>query len=225
MKENRGTFNCIQNSITKGQTILCIGCQQEAHLFLLRKVAGSLGKLILFAPKTIACDHLQQLIQRMEWMNIVIEPLQLPDNSINAHSPKRDITKGAAVIYINERKSYKESVHALDDYCACQNIKPDFIKINLSRNQLEVLQGAAAVLKKYKPKVMIECEERLAGRRNIIATFEFLKLLDYKGFFILDTIRVPLQNLILIFTKIQELIFIVIPSFLSKVSVGQFILL
>ncbi len=148
----------------------------------------------MFAPKAIAYNRIQQLIERMKWRNIVIEVLQLPDNVSNAHFAKREITKGAAVIYINERKSYKESIHALDDYCASQSIKPDFIKINLYRNQLEILRGAAEVLKKYKPKVMIECEERLSGRRNITEIFECMKSFNYKGFFILDTIRVPLQN-------------------------------
>jgi len=202
IKENRDALNYIQKCIKKRQTLLCIGAQPDEHLFLLHKVTGAAGKIVLFAPKAMVYDHLKQLVQLMGWLNVTIEPLKVSDAlhevTIDTRLAKRDFTKGAAIIDIKERISYKEkeaaSAQALDAYCAYRNIEPDFIKINMPAHALKVLQGATEILKKHKPKVMIECEERLEGRSNILKTFEFLTGLKYKGFFILDTIRIPLQN-------------------------------
>ncbi len=202
INENSGTLDYLQRCITKRQTLLCLGVQPDEHLFLLRKVVGSSGKLVVFAPKPIAFARLRQLVQLMGWMNVTIEPLKVSDAlheiTIDTRFAKRDFTKGATVINIKEIRSYKEkkaaSAQTLDAYCASENIEPDFIEINMPAYELKVLQGATEILKKHKPTVMIECEEGLAGRSNILKTFEFLTSLKYKGFFILDTIRIPLQN-------------------------------
>ncbi len=153
IKENRGALNYLQTSVTKKQTLLCFGVQPDEHLFLLRKVVGSSGQLVVFAPKPVAFARLRQLVQLVGWMNVIIEPFEVSDTLneviINTQPAIRDFTKGATVINIEERKSYREKVAAsaqtLDEYCSSRNIKLGFLKINMPAHELKVLQSATEI--------------------------------------------------------------------------------
>ena len=61
-------------------------------------------------------------------------------------------------------------------------------------NELKLLKGAITILKNDKPKILLKCEERLAGAQNVLETFKYLQQLGYTGFFVLDTIRIPIVN-------------------------------
>ncbi len=46
----------------------------------------------------------------------------------------------------------------------------------------------------YKPKILLRCDQRIAGKQKVMTTFQFLTELNYSGHFILDTINIPLIN-------------------------------
>ena len=86
------------------------------------------------------------------------------------------------------------TVQTLDNYCVTHNIQPNFLKIDAEGNELKILQGAINTLKSYKPRLLIKCEERVAGAQKVLETFKLLMQLDYSGYFILDSIRIPVIN-------------------------------
>lgn len=88
----------------------------------------------------------------------------------------------------------KLAIETLDDYCEKKNMHPSFLKIDSGGNELKILMGAINTLKMYKPKILLKCKERLAGAQNMIETFRLLRQLNYKGYFVLDTIKIPVVN-------------------------------
>ena len=82
----------------------------------------------------------------------------------------------------------------LDNYCEKNNIHPSFLKIDACGNELKLLKGGVKILKADKPKILLKCEERLAGAQNVLETFKYFQQLGYKGYFVLDTIRIPVVN-------------------------------
>ena len=104
----------------------------------------------------------------------------------------------AIIIDINENLNNdianKITVETLDNYCVTRNIQPDFLKIDAEGSELKILQGATNILRIYKPKILIKCEERLAGAHKVAETFKLLRQLNYTGHFVLDTISIPLSN-------------------------------
>jgi FkbM family methyltransferase len=68
-----------------------------------------------------------------------------------------------------------------------------FIKIDVEGHELAVLRGAADTLKRSRPALFIEAEER-HHPRAVTAITEFLTGLGYTGYFELDGARRPLEE-------------------------------
>jgi FkbM family methyltransferase len=68
-----------------------------------------------------------------------------------------------------------------------------FVKIDVEGHELAVLRGAADTLKRNRPTLFIEAEER-HHPGAIAAITEFLAELDYLGYFEVDGIRRPVEE-------------------------------
>ncbi len=90
---------------------------------------------------------------------------------------------------INLEAKKATAAETLDNYCIIHNIKPGVLKINGEGNELSILKGATKILQKYKPTILLQCEERHAGRDKILHTFKLLADLKYSGYFILDVME------------------------------------
>jgi len=200
-KEISDSFNYIESHIAKRQTVLCIGIQQDEHLFVLRKIAGKFGKVIVFAATGDVFGRLRDTVNKIKWSNVVIEPVVFSEISedviFNSFAGNQARVKGATVIDMNSRNVYNRAElnsPTLDSYCAIQDLQPDIIQIKMPGFELKILEGATELVKNNKPTIVIECEERLIGRSRVQEVFHFLTGMHYNGFFILDTIRIPVQN-------------------------------
>jgi FkbM family methyltransferase len=68
-----------------------------------------------------------------------------------------------------------------------------FIKIDVEGHELAVLRGAADTLRRNRPTLIVEAEER-HHRHAVAATNEFLAGLGYTGYFDVDGIRRPIDE-------------------------------
>ena len=68
-----------------------------------------------------------------------------------------------------------------------------FVKIDVEGHELAVLRGAADTLKRNRPTLFIEAEER-HHRHAVAAITEFLAGLGYTGYFDVDGIRRPIDE-------------------------------
>jgi FkbM family methyltransferase len=191
----------ILNAISKGYTVLDVGSHRRAFIFDMLKISKLPGKLIAFEPSYAALNYLQKMKQLLKLENITID--QLPDKQTSALSNASDAAakrnyKGATVIDFNTRlgkqlqgETNKETV---DYYCAVNFIIPALIKIKLEGNDLGVLHGCREMMRKYKPQILIESAERAVSRDTLLTVFKMLTELNYAGYFILDTIKVPIAS-------------------------------
>jgi FkbM family methyltransferase len=190
----------ILDAVAKGYTVLDIGAHKKSCSFDLNKISKLPGRLVVFETNAMIYNYLQKLKHLMHFENIIIEHFSAKDDlKTGAGSAKKtDGITGATVIDFNSRITKEgNNVTAkgtLDYYCSIKFIIPALIKFKLNGNDLTALQGAKEIIRKYKPQVLIECSEGKTSRETLTSTFKLLSDLHYKGYFILDTIKVPLAN-------------------------------
>ena len=192
----------ILNAVVKGYTVLDIGSHKRAYFIDLFKIAKFPGKLIAFERDKAVFNYLQKMKRLLHFQNIVLEQFLISKENEGAFhsnaSTTKDQLKSAPVIDFRARTNRAENeeikLGIIDHYCFQNFVIPALIKIKLGRSDVDVLQGAKQVMQKYKPKILIECSEGMVGREALLQAFSFLAGLHYTGYFILDTIKVPLAN-------------------------------
>lgn len=199
-KAEDAVVNYMQDSIREGDTVLDIGTQESNIYFMRRKLKRS-GRIIAFGFQPSLYRHLFQLKKTLGWKNVDVELARLSNitGTTSVYNTPgltyNSVHQGAVIINMNEHiNTDSVAVQTLDDYCTSGNIRPHFLKIDAGGNELTVLRGAFNTLKTHKPRILLRCEERLAGAENVVETFRLLLELGYTGYFVLDTIRIPLVN-------------------------------
>lgn len=211
-QNDKGGIVYINNAIKPGQTVFDIGAHKAGYLYFMLNQVGEKGKVVAFEPQTILFHYITKLEKLFGWKNVTVEHLALSDRTgettlyIPTNKVKKGSSPGASVLKSkNDNNSFTEivAVETLDSYCTRQNIVPDFLKIDIEGNELNLFHGGINILQKYKPKIIVEIEARHAGKEKVLETFKFMKSLDYEGCFIHGLNRIPLNSFS--FEKYQNL--------------------
>ena len=198
-KDENESFSYFLGLIKKGSTVMDIGTHDYDYLYQMLKMAKRSGRFIAFESEPDIYDYLFDKKEILKCKNVTLEHLPFTEVT-GKRTPGNSLRKknGATVIDFKTpaNQDTREGIRpqTVDCYCRTNEIVPDFLKINGDGNEIEILNGAVEVLQKYKPKIFIKCEERHAGRDNILKTFKLLTNLKYSGYFILEDIKIPLRN-------------------------------
>jgi len=202
-QKDKGGIAFINTSIKPGQTVFDIGAHKAGYLYFMLKQVGEKGKVVAFEPQSILFQYITKLKILFGWKNVTVEHLALSDRTgettlyIPANKVKKGSSPGASVLKSkNDENCFSEvvAVETLDSYCTRLNIVPDFLKIDIEGNELNLFHGGINTLKKNKPKIIVEIEARHVGKEKVLETFEFMKSLNYEGCFIHGLNRIPLNS-------------------------------
>jgi len=192
----------ILDQVESGQTVFDIGAHKGGYLYHFVNKVGRSGKVYAFEPQTVLYNYLVRMKAAFKWDNVIIDHKALSDinGAASLYIPAnhgRPSSPGASIVSSENFGDYKTeeiTTETLDSYCLKNDIKPDFLKIDVEGNELKVFKGGMAVLSKYRPKILFECEERHIGKEKVLETFQFLESLGYKGKFIKGAEIVPLDT-------------------------------
>lgn len=203
-KKDTGGIAYLNAAIKEGQTVLDIGAHKAGYLYFMIKKVGITGRVFAFEPQSILYNYLNTLKKMLHWNNVTIEHLALSNNTgeatiyIPSNKKSKSSSPGATIVekIHHTEISTSESVHTdtIDHYCQQHQIEPNFIKIDVEGNELKTLKGGMDTLKKYKPKILIEIEERHVGKETVLETFRFLEALNYQGQIIHGFKKFPLSD-------------------------------
>lgn len=79
-------------------------------------------------------------------------------------------------------KSISVNAITLDEYCECNNVHPNFIKLDTEGSELNAIIGAENVISKYKPIISIEVWEYSIVNGDFKKIFELLSRQSYYCF-------------------------------------------
>ena len=203
-KLDKGEIAYINSTIKSGQTVLDIGAHKAGYLFIMLKKVGKNGKIHAFEPQINLFSYITKIKNLFDWNNVTVQHLALSnvkgkvDLLIPITNAKETSSPGASIVQGKEKTQFGrvESVNTetLDVYCKTHNLSPSFLKVDVEGNELEVFEGGIEMLKKHKPTIIVEIEERHIGKEKVFKTFEFLKSLGYKGHFFKGIERLPLKD-------------------------------
>jgi len=203
-KYDIGGVAFMKSTIKKGQTVLDIGAHKGGYSYLIDKWVGKQGKIVAFEPQTILYNYLSGIKKNFKWNNLVVEHMALSDIEtlttlfIPTNHIDKESAPGATILNnrVRDDIGFTEEVatDTLDHYCAEHHLQPDFLKIDVEGNELNIFKGGIETLKKYKPSIIVECDAGYVGRDHVSETFRLLTSIGYRGSFIDDVISRPLNE-------------------------------
>jgi len=156
----------IKEFLPKNAVILDIGANVGTFLYQLENTLSH-SNIYAFEPNKKLNSRLKRLFPAMH-----VLPLALSDENTTAEfkvpiiNGKMVASRGTLNTSYKEKgeeKSYTEQVKVikLDDWAAIENFKKiDFIKIDVEGNEMKTLHGGKNIIKKFKPTLMVEMEQR-----------------------------------------------------------------
>ncbi len=180
----------IMQSIKKGDLALDVGAHKGGYLHWIRKAVGPTGKVVAFEPQPTLYEYLQGMIKAYQLNNISLHHagLSSKEGELRLFIPKAEgLTSPGATFEERTNTSDGHSITVpvlqLDKTLGNRQSPVRFIKMDVEGHELEVFKGAEEILKKDKPKLIFECENRHLNNLTVEDVFAYLGGLGYKGLF------------------------------------------
>ena len=187
--DDKAELAYLLKSIKPGDFVLDIGAHKGGYLHWIRKATGPKGKVIAFEPQPILHEYLTKSIRSFEFSNVELHHAGVSSKagSLEIFVPKAEglTSPGATFEKRAEQEGHtiKVPVFKIDELLTNRTQPVSFIKIDVEGHELEVFKGAEDLLRKDKPKLLFECENRHLNSQTVFDVFNFLTNLGYKGSF------------------------------------------
>ena len=156
------------------------------------------GKVYAFEPNPQSAKRLQRSVQIRDIGNIQVVQAALGDHTgelpftLATYPPQSSLSDSPTSE--SDVQSISVQVENLDNYCQTRGIThADYLKIDVEGAELQVLQGAAGMIRASRPEMIIELHETMAPNfgyttQNVV---EYLQGLNYTLYQVLPGIRQP----------------------------------
>jgi FkbM family methyltransferase len=198
-------FVCSQ--LKAGDVAADVGCHKGAYTYWMRRSVGAQGAVFAFEPQPQQVEYLRRAFSAMEYDNVAVVPMAVSDacGKLPLYTePGVGFTHAASLVDPPSRggpaakhltataaavESLLVDVITLDDFFARQDRGPNFLKIDVEGHERSVLEGAHGTLERYRPALLIECENRHRPDGDVGTVFSFLHSFGYEGSFFLNGTR------------------------------------
>lgn len=202
-QEDSGGIQYLRSAIQPGDTVFDIGAHKAGYLYHILQSVGATGTIVAFEPQQHLFLYLQHLQQLLRWNQVRLERkavsdytgtamLLIPFNGGQCSSPCATIIQSREKFSI--RTTEPVSTITLDEYCQRHQLVPSFLKVDTEGSESAVFMGAAQLLKRYKPRLLFECESRFIGTDAMEMVFTQLQGYGYTGYFIQNRELIPLKK-------------------------------
>lgn len=178
----------ILRNLQPGETAVDIGAHKGAYTYWLHRRAGPLGQVFAFEPQPVLAKRLLSLVRGASLDNVRVEQLGLSSrpgsmklsipgggSSPSASFENTEDTRGANL-------EMPVEVTTLDRYFSATDSAPiRFIKCDAEGHELQVFRGAEQILRRDRPDLMFECEQRHLADHSPRDVFAYLEGLGYRG--------------------------------------------
>ena len=200
-REGDFAFRIVDSLVHKGDTVVDVGAAWGLYSWRLAELVGRSGHVYLFEPHPVHVRCLESLCGSCP--NLTIYSLALSDRAGQStlYVPIRrgwpSYTRAALAIApelsTTPHVSVEVRLERLDRLLGSAASPISFIKCDVEGHELAVLRGADATLRRWKPTLLVEVEQRHQNS-PIQETFDHLQALGYVGYAIRSTGIRPLAE-------------------------------
>lgn len=184
----------VQNILTSKKRAIDIGANVGIYSYFFAK---SFDFVEAFEPQLTCAREILDWASLKSNVRVHCTALSDQNGILPLHIPFDDGRLHSELATLNCNISVKQSqriyvpANRLDEY-HFQDVS--LIKIDVEGYEDKVLSGAEKTIRKYKPVLLIEIEQRHIGNKPILSVFQQILELGYSGYFFLDDERFPLSE-------------------------------
>ncbi|MGB1217340.1 MAG: FkbM family methyltransferase [Saprospiraceae bacterium] len=194
-------INYIIRSLKEDSVVIDLGAHKGGYLYWMQKNIEPKGKVYAFEPQSGLFNYLKKISALKKYKNVIIENMGISseegETTLFIPETAKGNSPGARIDFLEDGTNYNElkiKTTTLDKYFFDNKINPDFIKIDVEGHEKQVLLGGINLLKKSKPIVLMECENRHLQEGSVFDVFNVLIDLDYKGYFFENKRLTPIEK-------------------------------
>ena len=161
----------VESILSDGDVLIDIGANAGIYTLSSSKVVGEKGLVYSFEPNPVCVNLVEKSIKLNNLNNIVLIPEAISNTegtqelvlyAASDHNHIKFSDQSSVVSKSTVIGTAKIKVTTLDNYFANKKLsKLDIIKIDAEGYEKFVLQGGAEIIKQFKPKLILEINERL----------------------------------------------------------------
>jgi FkbM family methyltransferase len=187
-RDQRAEIRAVLDLLCDGDAAVDVGAHKGAYTFWLRRAVGARGRVVTVEPQPELAAYLRSASRAMRWDNVRVLEAAASDRAGAATlrvpgsgaSPGATLEAGAPG-RADWRELRCETVR-LDDALAGEE-RVALLKVDVEGHELAVFRGAAGILARDRPALLLECEERHLSGAAPAECFAFLERLGYSGAF------------------------------------------
>ena len=188
---NRREIRFLAERVRPGDTVVDVGCHKGGFLYWMRHCVTDAGRVYGFEPQPQLAQYMKDIVAMQRWENVVIEASGVSSRNgameLLVPAPLGKSSPGATlspVAHTDTHHTLQVPVVALDSYFGrAGNPRIAFIKCDVEGHEMAVFEGAEGILRRDRPVLLFECEQRHLPGSSPVTVFVYLTGLGYRGFF------------------------------------------
>ena len=188
-RDERDEIAALRHWVRPGDVVLDLGAHKGSYLFWLQRSVGPTGRVLAFEPQPFLAGYLREVVKTFGWRHVEVRnegvseragtlTLVFPEGS-GAVSPGASFERAAGT----GGREVPIPVTSLDREFPEGSKAPSFIKCDVEGHELAVFRGGAAMLRRARPVLLFECEQRHLATHRVADVFRELEGYGYRGEF------------------------------------------
>jgi FkbM family methyltransferase len=196
-RDQRTELKALIRGLSPNQVAIDVGSNKGSYLWSLSR-ALPMGRVIAFEPQPVLANYLREACLATGLSNVTIEGMgcSIATTSLRLAIPGTNESSAgasfeAAVSNREDCRFIEVTVISLDDYFLNEKSKIGALKIDVEGHELAVLKGASKLIKKHKPTIVCECEQRHMTKDSVKDVIDFVQSLNYSGILVTKKGSIP----------------------------------
>jgi FkbM family methyltransferase len=199
-RDQRAEIAALTGAIRPGDVAVDVGANKGSYVPWLARAARP-GRVVAFEPQPELAQYLARACGAAGLSNVTVEAAGVSERggTLSLHvpgvgRPSPGASFEPAVAALSPGRDAAVPVVSLDEYFREEGRRIAAVKVDVEGHELAVLRGAAEVLDRHAPLVVLECEVRHAGEGGLAEVLAFFAARGYEGGFVRRGRLVPVAQ-------------------------------